>query len=289
MPTKLAFVHTGHVLIPTFGALAKQILPEFETFHMLDESLIKNTIAAKTLTTATIRRLIARIGLAHAGGADAVMVTCSSIGAGVKVAREVYDFPVLRVDEAMAEAAVEGGKRIGVAATLSTTLEPTIQLIRDTAAAHGREVEIIPTLCQGAFEALVIAGETERHDSLVQKALAELRAQVDIIVLAQASMARVLPKLPAIGAPILSSPELALRKARSLLLSEAAERPCGSELSGKVGELKGGSCGEGLSLECVARSAGYGGSADSRIGPRGRYAKSDKGSRNSSAARAKPR
>lgn len=221
MPTKLAFVHTSHVLIPTFSALAKQILPELETFHMTDESLIKNTIAAKTLTATTIRRLVGMIGLAHDGGAGAVMVTCSSIGPGVKVAREVFDFPILRVDEAMAEAAVGSGKRIGVAATLSTTLEPTIQLIRDTAAAHRREIEIMPTLCEGAFEA-VIAGDTERHDSLVEKALAELQGQVDVIVLAQASMARVLPKLPTAGAPILSSPELALRKARTTLLGEPA-------------------------------------------------------------------
>jgi hypothetical protein len=123
----------------------------------------------------------------------------------------------------MAEAAVAGGKRIGVAATLSTTLDPTIRLIRDTAAHHGRAIEILPALCEGAFEA-VLAGDTDRHDSLVTKALAELRARADVIVLAQASMVRVLAKLPAGGTPILSSPELALRKARALLVGEPVAR-----------------------------------------------------------------
>jgi len=219
MTSKLAFIHTSHVLIPTFTALAKKILPELETFHMTDESLIKNTIAAQSLTRTTVRRLVAMIGSAHEAGADAVMVTCSSIGPGVQVAREVYDFPVLRVDEAMAESAVRKGRRIGVAATLSTTLEPTIQLIEDTAAREGRAVEILPSLCEGAFEA-VIAGDTERHDSLVERALDDLRTRADVIVLAQASMVRVLARLSAGGPPLLSSPELALQKARAMLVEE---------------------------------------------------------------------
>src|SRR5580698_133681 len=182
MISKLAFVHTSHVLIPTFAGLAKKILPEMETFHMTDESLIRNTIAAQSLTKTTVRRLVGMIGSAHEAGAGAVMVTCSSIGPGVKAARAVYDFPVFRVDEAMAEAAVRSGRRIAVAATLSTTLEPTIQLIEQTAFSEGRPIEILRSLCEGAFEA-VIAGDTERHDSLVGKALASLQEHADVIVL----------------------------------------------------------------------------------------------------------
>jgi Asp/Glu/hydantoin racemase len=221
MISKLAFIHTSHVLIPTFTTLARNILPGLETFHMTDESLIRNTIAAQKLTPTTIRRLVAMVGLAHEGGADAVMVTCSSIGPGVKVAREVYDFAVLRVDEPMAESAVQAGKRIGVAATLSTTLEPTVQLIQETAAAHGQSVEIMPSLCRGAFEA-VLAGDTDRHDAMVAEALTSLRERADVIVLAQASMARVVAKLAPEGIPILASPELALSHVRRTLMEPVA-------------------------------------------------------------------
>jgi len=219
MITKLAFVHTSHVLIPLFSRLAKEILPELETFHMTDESLIRNTIQARELTRTTVRRLVAMIGSAHEGGADAVMVTCSSIGAGVKVARELFDFPVLRVDEAMTEAAVNTGRRIGVAATLRTTLEPTIALIEDAAVTAGRQIEIVPSLCEGAFEA-VLAGDTDRHDAMLSRSLAALRDQVDVVVLAQASMARVVAQLPAGGPPILASPELAVRQARRTLIED---------------------------------------------------------------------
>src|SRR5712664_1308805 len=134
MASTLAFIHTGHVLIPVFAQLAKENLPGVDVFHMLDESLIRNTIAGGGLSKPTIRRLLALIESAHDGGADAVMVTCSSIGEGVPIARRQFDFPILRVDEAMAEKAVETGGRIGVAATLRTTLDPTVALLRETAA-----------------------------------------------------------------------------------------------------------------------------------------------------------
>ena len=215
--TTFAFIHTSHVLIPLFSGLAKQILPEFETFHMSDESLIRATIRAGGLTATTRRRLVATIQSARDAGADGVMVTCSSIGEGTALARQVFDFPIFRIDEAMAMAAVERGRRIGVAATLRTTLEPTLRLLAETAARQGRDVELVSSLCEGAFEA-VLAGDTEQHDSLVRESLIRLRAETDVVVLAQASMARVLAQMnPNGGAPVLTSPELALRAARDAL------------------------------------------------------------------------
>lgn len=214
---KLAFLHTSHVLIPLFSKLASDIMPEVQVFHLTDESLIKNTIAAQQLTRTTTRRLVNMIESAHDAGADAVMVTCSSIGPGVSVARMLFDFPVFRVDEPMALEAVRIGGRVGVAATLRTTLEPTIELVEQTAAKENRNIDIVPSLAEGAFEA-VIAGNVERHDALLIESLNKLRSSADVIVLAQASMARVIPQLAANGGPpILASPELAVRHARGLM------------------------------------------------------------------------
>lgn len=218
MRPKLAFVHTSPVIVPLFGKLASELLPEVDIFHTVDESLIKNTMSAGHLTKATILRLIAMIGLAHEAGATAVMVTCSSLGRGIELARELYEFPILRVDEAMAERAVQSGSTIGVAATVATTLEPTMELLSATAARLGREVELKPVLCSEAFAA-VLAGDGARHDALLRESLAKLRAECDVVALAQASMARIAPEFDGTpGAALLSSPELAVRQARERLL-----------------------------------------------------------------------
>ncbi len=215
----LALIHTSPVLVPMFTALCSRLLPSASIFHMVDESLIKNTIAAGSLQKTTIRRLVHQIESAAEAGADAVLVTCSSIGEGVSAAQPLFDLPIVRIDEPMAERAVASGRRIGVLATLETTMAPTLRLLEATAEAQGLERTMVPALCAGAFEA-VLAGDVERHDGLLRDYLAELRGSVDVIVLAQASMARVIAELPEHereAVPIYSSPELAVVRAAEVL------------------------------------------------------------------------
>jgi Asp/Glu/hydantoin racemase len=217
MPATIAYLHTSHVLIPMFADLSKREMPAVQQFHMVDESLIQNTIRAGKLTKVTIRRVVNMIQSARDGGADAVVVTCSSIGQAATVAHDLFDFPVVRVDEPMAEEAVLLGRRIGVAATLRTTLEPTLALLMAKAEEAGRNVELVESLCEDAFAA-VLCGDAATHDRLLADSLETLRNSVDVVVLAQASMARVVATLPRNGnVPILSSPELGVKRARLLL------------------------------------------------------------------------
>jgi Asp/Glu/hydantoin racemase len=226
LSSTLALLHTSPTLTPLFASLCRQHLPQTEIFHMVDESLIKQTISAGKLQKVTVRRLIGMVESASAIGVDGVLVTCSSIGAAVSLAAKLFPFPVVRVDDAMAENAVSQARRIGVLATLRTTLEPTTALLRAKSAAAGVETQIEESLCDGAFEA-VLAGDTETHDRMVSKALAELARKVDLVVLAQASMARVLQQMPAgaVTIPVLSSPELAVLRTRDLLCGASETLP----------------------------------------------------------------
>jgi len=117
----------------------------------------------------------------------------------------------LRVDQPMADQAVATAKKIGVIATLATTLEPTADLIRRRADKAGKKIELTSLLCEGAFEALM-SGDAATHDAKVAAALMELSKQVEVIVLAQASMARVVDTLAPEDkrVPILASPGIAV-------------------------------------------------------------------------------
>ena len=112
----------------------------------------------------------------------------------------------------MADQAVQTGKRIGVIATLSTTLQPTSDLVKRRAAKAGKTIELETVLCEGAFDALM-SGDAATHDALVTKALRELSAKTDVIVLAQASMGRVADNLAPEDkkVPILASPAIAIQ------------------------------------------------------------------------------
>ena len=220
MNQTLAFIHTGAMLVPTFSDLAQRELPGVRVIHILDTSLIQNTIAAGRLEKKTIRRLVAQVGNAQEAGAGAVLVTCSSIGPAVEIARSMYDVPVLRIDDLMAERAVSSSDRIGIIATLRTTLDPTLAQFQHTAQRMGRTPRIIAHLCEGAFEA-VQSGDTATHDRLVTEGLVALAGQTDTIVLAQASMARVADAAASTAKfpPIFTSPALAIEQARTVLQS----------------------------------------------------------------------
>lgn len=216
----LGLIHNSPMLAPVFNEIAARLMPDVRLLHFVDESTIKNTIAAGYLQKATMRQVIRLVGSSFDAGCDVALVTCSSIGRAVDMAAELYDQPVLRVDRAMAEKAIATAKRIGVVATLSTTLEPTAELVRRVADEQGKQIEIVEHLCQGAFDA-VMAGDGATHDRIVGEGLTEGMKGVDAIVLAQASMARVVASLPegAVSAPVYSSPELGMERARDVLAS----------------------------------------------------------------------
>jgi Asp/Glu/hydantoin racemase len=214
----IGFVHTVLSLPPVFAELAAELVPEAEVFHVVDETLLGVTRRVGSLTPATRRRVLGHVESAAEAGADLVVVTCSSVGPAVDASRGFVSVPLLRIDEPMADEAVRLGARVGVVATLATTLEPTAELVARRAAAAGRQVEVVARVCEGAFEALE-AGDRERHDELVREGLRRLGAEVDVVVLAQASMARVADTLgeDERRVPLLASPRLGMKRVAELL------------------------------------------------------------------------
>ncbi len=217
-PRRLALVHTVAGLVPRFRELSAELIPDIETFDIVDETLLRDATREGRVSLETARRLFSHLAAAESHGADAILVTCSSMGGAVDAARPFAGIPLLRVDQAMAEQAVQRGERIGVLATLWSTLGPTAALIRRTADESSRSVEVRDRLCDGAFEALG-EGDTERHDSIVRDGLRDLLGWAEVIVLAQASMARVVDTLSEDERriPILSSPRLGMERMRDIL------------------------------------------------------------------------
>jgi Asp/Glu/hydantoin racemase len=207
----LGLIHTSATLVPVFAQLCKEKLPGVETFNIADDSLVKGIIAAGSLTAQISRRVASYLESAELAGADYIMVTCSSIGPAVEASAKLTGVPVLRVDQPMADKAVATGRRIGVIATLRTTLEPTADLISRRAETASKKIEVTSRLCEGAFDALM-SGDAAKHDAMVAAALKELSQQVELIVLAQASMARVVDALSTQDkrVPILASPGIAV-------------------------------------------------------------------------------
>ena len=170
MGGQLALIHTVPGLIAVFEPLVHRHLPGWTPFNIVDESLLRISIREGSMSKATARRVAGYVFSAVDAGADAILVTCSSIGGAVDAARPFCPVPLVRVDEGMAERAVVTGRRIGVLATLTSTLDPTRDLIARIAAERGASSTISASVVDGAFAALA-AGRQEEHDRRVGDAL----------------------------------------------------------------------------------------------------------------------
>jgi Asp/Glu/hydantoin racemase len=126
--------------------------------------------------------------------------------------------PLLKIDNPMAEEAVRAGRRLGVVMSFRPTQEPTTRLLLDAAARAGIELQLTNGLVPEAYDAL-LGGRADEHDRLLLAKIDELAANgVDGIVLAQVSMARLLPKLQGrVGVPVFSSLPSSLKRIREAL------------------------------------------------------------------------
>ncbi|MBX0329628.1 hypothetical protein K2Z83_18315 [Oscillochloris sp. ZM17-4] len=213
MPT-LALLHTSPVHVATFDALAAELAPGLRLRHMVAEDLLAEARAAG-LTGALAERLAARLR-DLADGAAAVLCTCSTIG-GMAERTDLGGTPVLRVDRAMAEAALACGPRVALVAALESTLAPTRDLL--IAVAAGRPLDISAHLCADAW-AHFEAGATDAYLAAVAGCARAAAPAADVVVLAQASMAGAVPLLADLSIPALSSPRLGMRAALARMKGE---------------------------------------------------------------------
>jgi aspartate/glutamate racemase len=217
---KLAIIHTTPVTVDSLKELAREVVGEIEIINFVDDSILPQLAGNGGDLSAVEDRWMHYAQFAEQAGADCIMSACSSVGQLADRADSRMSVPVLRIDEAMAEEAVRRAARIGVAATLQTTLAPTMQLIRDKAAQAGKEVEIVPALAEKAYGKLM-QGDREGHDEELTKTLVDLAGRVDVVVLAQASMARVVSSLPEEqSGKFLSSPRLGMERVKKVLAGE---------------------------------------------------------------------
>lgn len=213
-------VHTGPATVQPIKQQFQSILPDVRVVNIMDDSLLNDVIAAGHLTEAVTGRIFSYMQMGQQMGAVALLNACSSVGEAASVARSALTIPLIKIDEVMAEQAVASGPRIGVVATVKTTLEPTVRLIKAKAAAAGRQIEVTEALAEGGFQAL-LDGRAEEHDDIVKLTIRTLASKVDVIVLAQVSMARLIPSLTDMTVPVLSSAQSGVEAVRSALAAQA--------------------------------------------------------------------
>ncbi|MDF9335479.1 aspartate/glutamate racemase family protein [Escherichia coli] len=203
-------LHTSSATLAVMQQLIGDIMPEAEVMHLVEESMIKQVMKAGGVTPDIAARIADYIRIAEKADCDIFITACSSIGTAVEQCQFMTSVQLARIDCAMVDEAINKGEHIAVLATVATTLKPTLDFVRRKVQESGKQRIITPVLMEEAFHAL-LNGDMGTHDRIVSEGLQKAFGQADVIMLAQASMARVLQNMPEPPVPVLTSPESGIR------------------------------------------------------------------------------
>jgi Asp/Glu/hydantoin racemase len=197
----LGFLHASRAAVDPIAHYYSAHQPHWTFTHLLDDGIMRH-LHNRDWAAATNRLQHHLADLQATYGIDAALITCSALPIN-RLTRLQSGIPVTKIDVPMAQTAVTLGDRIGILSTFPATRETTRDLL--TWAANGVPKEFVEVSAPAALTAL-LAGDTITHDAAFLDAVAAFQNRVDVLVLAQVSMARLAPQAAALlGIPVLDS------------------------------------------------------------------------------------
>jgi Asp/Glu/hydantoin racemase len=214
---RIVLIHAVATAIPPILRAFREGWPEAEVSNLLDDDLMPAYNREGGVTPHIVQRICDLALYAARTGADGILFTCSVFPEAEDLAKRLVVVPMLKPDEAMIAAALDAGKRIGVVATNPPAGPAAEMQLRAVAAARGMDIQVLLSLAGGAFAA-GNAGDSATHDRLVVEAAERIASSVDVICLAQVSMALARSAVQArVRVPVLTSPDAAVARLRAML------------------------------------------------------------------------
>jgi len=213
---RIALIHAVTVAMAPVHAAFAQRWPEAEVTDLLDTALAPDRERDGELTPAMCRRIIGLADYAGGTGAAGILFTCSAFGDAIEMAARSSAIPVLKPNQAMFEAALAAGTRIGMLATFGPSVAGMEAEFRDLAARR-KSATRLESVCIPEAMAALRAGDGAAHDRLLADAAPAL-AGCDAVLLAHFSTARAERAVSAaLSCPVLTAPGAAVDKLKSLV------------------------------------------------------------------------
>lgn len=217
MSKSIAIVETSAVSFAELKELCREIIPNVKVTQIIDESLIQEVNQNGGPTPFVKRRMFEYFRNAQELGVDLIVNQCSSVGEAADQIAPFLNVPILKIDEAMAEKAVQMGRKIAVVATVESTTGPSVRLIEKKAKELGKKVEVDLHLVEGAMMVLIEKNDAETHNRMVLGEVEKAAKENDVVVLAQGSMTVLLPLVSSMETPVLTSPRLCIERVKEIL------------------------------------------------------------------------
>jgi hypothetical protein len=214
--TKIALIHAVQAAMDPIESAFSTMWPSTVRMNLLDDSLSTDRASEASLTSALAQRIKLLADYALQTRVDAILFTCSAFGEAIDAVTRGAGIPVLKPNEAMFEAALDKGQRIGMLATFAPAVASMEKEFRQIATQRGAAASIETFIVPDARKALM-AGDIPEHDRLIARAAGRF-ADYDAIMLAHFSMATAEEMVRAgVASLVLAAPSSAILKLKSMI------------------------------------------------------------------------
>ncbi|MEJ2649336.1 MAG: aspartate/glutamate racemase family protein [Sedimentisphaerales bacterium] len=216
----LGIIHAAVFTAQTVQKYIDEIIPEVSIMHLGDDTIQRDNLAAEVGTIPKVNyfKFVTYARFLEEAGVDLILLGCSTFNRAVEHARPMIGIPMLQIDRPMMDLAVQDGSRVGLLATLPSTVPSSERLLRLAAQEADRDVEVKTVLSSEAFKVLR-AGNPDKHNEILLDEIEKLSKEVDAIVMAQVSMSVLEPHLTNTHVPVYNSGRTGFSKAREILES----------------------------------------------------------------------
>ena len=216
----LGIIHAALITTKSAQPFIEQIIPEVKVVHHVDDTIQNSNFASPPgiIPKENYFKFAAYAYYFEKAEVDLILLACSTFNRAVELARPMINVPMLQIDRPMMDLAVKDGKKIGLLATVPTTVPSSERLLKLAASEAGKEIEITTVLCTKAFEEIK-KGNVDKHNDLLLSEIDKLSLSVDAIVMAQISMSALEPLLKNTRIPVYNSGRTGFNKVREILES----------------------------------------------------------------------
>lgn len=214
----IGIIHAAMISGKSVQPFIEEIIPDVTVAHVVDDTIQNTNFACPPgiIPKNNFYKFVTYAHFLEEAGAHMIVLACSTFNQAVELARPMINVPLLQIDRPMMDLALGQGHRIGLLATVPTTIPASERLLRQAAADCNREVDIKTRLCSEAFDAIK-RGDTELHNSLLLEQIDRLSEEVDAIVLAQVSMSALEPMLTHTKVPVYNSGRTGFERVKLML------------------------------------------------------------------------
>lgn len=217
MTHRIVLIHAVPMAVDPVAEAFAKTWPEAETVNLLDDSLSRDRATAGHLDRAMMDRFRVLGDYALSIRADGILFTCSAFGPAIEMIARDAPVPVLKPNEAMFDAALDIGSRIGMLVTFQGSVASMRSEFEEMAAARKIDATFEPCLVEEAMSVLR-QGDAERHNQLLAEAAPTL-AECDAVMLAQFSTAQAKDAVAAVlGIAVLTAPDAAVHRMKAAVL-----------------------------------------------------------------------